>query len=190
MNELDPIEFQAWPKTPRLFRQMTITEKLDGTNGAIIITEDGRIAAQSRNRLITPGKNTDNYGFAGWVERNSAELIELLGPGRHFGEWWGAGVARKYGLTGSDKRFSLFNVNRHRDTDFSSVKGLGLVPVLYEGQFSTHTVDGIAAELRRNGSFAAPGFMDPEGVIVYLAAAGQVFKVLLENDELPKGLAA
>ncbi len=190
MTELAPIAFQAWPKTPRLFRHMTVTEKLDGTNGAIIITEDGRVAAQSRNRLITPGKTTDNYGFAGWVYANAGELVDLLGPGRHFGEWWGGGIARRYGLEGSDKRFSLFNTARYRDMDLHNVDGLGVVPVLYEGPFNTYTVEGLANELRRNGSYAAPGFMNPEGIVVYHSAAGSVFKVLLENDELPKGVAA
>lgn len=42
---VEAITFQAWPKTPRLFRSMIITEKIDGTNGAIIITDDGQIAA-------------------------------------------------------------------------------------------------------------------------------------------------
>ena len=51
------IEFRAWPKTPRLNgASMVITEKIDGTNACIIVTEDGRrIGAQSRNRLISPG---------------------------------------------------------------------------------------------------------------------------------------
>jgi hypothetical protein len=33
------IEFQGWPKTPRLFRDMIVTEKIDGTNSAVIIEE-------------------------------------------------------------------------------------------------------------------------------------------------------
>lgn len=31
------IEFKAWPKIPRLFRDVIITEKIDGTNAAIHI---------------------------------------------------------------------------------------------------------------------------------------------------------
>ena len=85
--------FEAWPKTPRWNREVIITEKIDGTNSAIIIEldtlgyaarddvnllsveEDGgsiyKVFAQSRNRLIFPGKMTDNYGFAAWVQENS-----------------------------------------------------------------------------------------------------------------------
>jgi hypothetical protein len=33
------IEFSAWPKTPRLFRDVTISEKIDGTNAAIGIQQ-------------------------------------------------------------------------------------------------------------------------------------------------------
>lgn len=32
--------FQAWPKIPRYNRQVTLTEKIDGTNAAIIIEPD------------------------------------------------------------------------------------------------------------------------------------------------------
>jgi hypothetical protein len=28
-------EFREWPKTPRLFRTIVVTEKIDGTNAAI-----------------------------------------------------------------------------------------------------------------------------------------------------------
>src|ERR1700744_4152565 len=86
-----------------------------------------KISAQSRNRLLTPGKN-DNYGFAGWVEENKEELFKL-GPGHHFGEWWGKSIARNYGL--DERRFSLFNVKRWvEDTKPSCCH---VVPVIYAG---------------------------------------------------------
>jgi hypothetical protein len=92
------IEFKAWPKIARLNRRMIITEKIDGTNAAVIVTEGGQVYAQSRTRLITPGKTTDNFGFAAWVEQNKVFLAERLGPGYHYGEWWGVGIQRGYGL--------------------------------------------------------------------------------------------
>src|SRR4051812_2981949 len=76
--------FQAWPKTPRLFRDIVVSEKIDGTNAAVIVTDDWEIAAQSRSRLITPVD--DNFGFARWVYDNEDGLKDLLGPGTHFGE--------------------------------------------------------------------------------------------------------
>lgn len=189
MTDTDSVVFKAWSKTPRLFRDMTITEKLDGTNSAIHVTPDGNVVAQSRNRLIYPGKTTDNYGFAKWVERYSMVLAEALGEGIHYGEWWGGGIARKYGLKPDDKRFSLFNVHRYADVAIPEI-GLGTVPVLYQGPFDTADVDSTLICLRAFGSKAVSGFMRPEGIVVYHEAARFTFKVTCENDEKPKGAVA
>lgn len=196
------IAFRAWPKTPRLFRDCVITEKIDGTNAAIgiyradneihgeitkcLFTEgvDGTmwlIYAQSRNRLITP--DNDNYGFAQWVYDNATTLIADLGPGLHFGEWWGRGIQRGYGL--DHREFSLFNTAKWSGKVFGTWN-LGCVPVLMQYTFDTGMVDSCLADLRLNGSQAAPGFKPAEGVVVYHTAASQVFKALLDNDHLPK----
>lgn len=188
---VDEITFEEWPKIARLNRNIVVTEKIDGTNAAIVITDDGRVGAQSRTRLITP--DDDNYGFAGWVDRNRDDLVGILGPGRHFGEWWGSGIQRKYGLTGPDKRFSLFNSERWRSehtTEFWRVHGLGVVPVLYRGLFNQEAINAELRLLTIKGSVAAPGFMNPEGVVVYVAAARSMFKVTIKGDEVPKSLAA
>ncbi len=208
------VEFKEWPKTPRLFREIVVTEKLDGTNAAVqiipvanldrITTEDGELIeffdpqpiavvggfavyAQSRNRLIFPGKQTDNYGFAGWVERSAASLVEDLGEGIHYGEWWGQGIARKYGA--QHKTFSLFNVARYADTTFTT-PSLDLVPVLYEGENNTAAIEAALTLLGAGGSVASPGFMNPEGVIVYHSASRQVFKVTLDANDAAKWEAA
>jgi hypothetical protein len=181
----EQIEFQGWPKTPRLFRDMIITEKIDGTNAAVIVTEGGEVFAQSRTRIITPGKATDNFGFAQWVADNEDSLLQLLGPGRHFGEFWGKGIQRNYGL--DERRFSLFNVGRFGTIAEDSQGLLHTVPVLYQGPFAEMAVHEALDGLILRGSQAAP-FPTPEGVVVYHAAARQSFKVLIENDELPKGL--
>jgi len=217
--------FEPFPKMPRLNRECVITEKIDGTNAQIYIMEkdspqffaDGwganliwpndrmAILAGSRTRGICPGKTTDNYGFAGWVQQNGEELSKL-GPGRHFGEWWGQGIQRGYGL--SEKRFSLFNAGRfsvlprchENDCDPSaavpgvvdSVTGntincCHVVPTLYTGPFRTSAVESMLLHLR-DGSIAAPGFPDPEGIIVWHEAAKHGFKVTLKDDEKPKSL--
>lgn len=210
------IEFLAWPKTPRLFRDCVITEKLDGTNAAIGIEVvplgtindlpaaygglhhvgdsgeiDGTIAvyAQSRNRIITP--EADNYGFAAWVYENVETLIKDLGLGLHYGEWWGKGIQRGYSM---DARwFSLFNTSKYEPLRFDpgfQTPGLDVVPILAQQTFSTELVDEALTDLRERGSHASLGFMRPEGVCVYHVAARQVFKALLENDDKPKGVAA
>lgn len=102
----------------------------------------------------------------------------------HYGEWWGQGIQRGYGLT--EKRLSLFNVAK-ASAYLDDVPGLGVVPVLYRGPFFTIEVSAWLATLQREGSVAAPGFMRPEGVCVWHSAARQVFKALIENDDVPKG---
>jgi len=182
-------EFKAFPKIARLNRSITITEKIDGTNAAIGIIPDAdgalTVYAQSRNRLITP--QDDNYGFARWVAGNRDRLVDLLGPGLHFGEWWGSGIQRGYGLTGGEKRFSLFNTDRHKDIHEADITA---VPVLYQGANSSEEIDLVLADLARRGSFAAPGFMDPEGVVVFHAASRTMFKVTIKNDSQPKSMVA
>lgn len=186
---LAPIVFQAFPKIARLRRHITITEKLDGTNAAVGITEDGRVYAQSRKRLITP--EADNHGFARWSAANAAPLTDSLGPGLHFGEWWGNGIQRGYGLPNGDKRFSLFNTGRwDPEVVEGVVDGLYVVPVLYVGPFADGAVDDALDRLDEEGSVAAPGFMRPEGVVVYHRASNGLFKVTLEDDGVPKGQVA
>lgn len=173
--------FVGFPKIPRLSRTCTITEKIDGTNASIFIGEDGEFLAASRNRWITP--EDDNYGFARWAQTNKQELMRL-GPGHHFGEWWGQGIQRNYGLT--EKRFSLFAVHRWTD-DAVRPTCCHVVPVLFEGEFDTGTVHSELDFLEAEGSIVAPGFMNPEGIIIYHHAANQYFKKTIEADSEPKG---
>jgi hypothetical protein len=190
------IEFKAWPKIPRLKKDMVVTEKIDGTNAAIIVSkiepstswqgefvtvvdvdgEDYLVGAQSRNKLIRPGE--DNAGFAAWVFPNAQDLARMLGPGHHYGEWWGPGIQRRYNIP--EKKFSLFNVHR-----YSHLKGvfhqIDVVPHLYSGPFDVTQINAILADLAVGGSQAAPGFMNPEGVVVYHAGAGTTFKAFVED---------
>ena len=191
--------FAEFPKMARLSRECIITEKIDGTNAQILITEDGQMLVGSRTRWITPEQ--DNAGFARWALEHREELMQL-GAGRHFGEWWGQGIQRKYGM--SEKRWSLFNVARwclHGETpqtiptaDPRIVKTQDvlppcchLVPVLYRGEFKTEWVEVALKRLHRFGSDAAPGFMKPEGVVCFHIAGNVGFKKTLEKDEMPKG---
>jgi len=177
--------FIEFPKMPRLYRECIITEKLDGTNASVCITDDGQFLTGSRSRWITP--EDDNYGFSKWAHAHKEELLKL-GAGKHFGEWWGGGIQRKYGLAGDDKRFSLFNILRWSGDDKDKLpRCVGLVPVLYQGPFSTLIVDNILDELRDNVSKAVQGFMNPEGIVTFHVAANMGFKTTLLHDEIPKG---
>jgi hypothetical protein len=197
------MEFVPYPKTPRLKRDVVITEKIDGTNAQVVITsydpskggdnvvavrddQDGGLWALrvgSRTRWISPGKDTDNFGFAAWCRDNAEELFKL-GEGQHFGEWYGQGIQRGYGL--DHKRFALFNTARWGAHNPNTPACCHVVPVLSLRQ--DVSVEDVLEQLRTEGSRAVPGFMSPEGIIVYHSAAKQCFKVLLENDQLPKGL--
>jgi hypothetical protein len=228
--------FVAFPKIGRWANnKIAITEKIDGTNGVIaigdrcatpdqendptilfeFIVRDERgfefhkaVRAGSRERWLTLGKAGDNYGFARWVTDNAAALVRL-GEGLHYGEWWGAGIQRKYGLTEGDKRFSLFNVGRWIDTpngvydrgDSSPdkqpivVPGLGVVPTLYYGPMRDASgrcqIEEAMRRLQFSGSQAAPGFKGegkagPEGVMIYFETLKTYSKAPF--DAAPKGL--
>ncbi|MES2460791.1 MAG: RNA ligase family protein [Armatimonadota bacterium] len=193
-------EFTEFPKMARLSRDCVISEKIDGTNAQVYIEElpddtvmpthtpivavAGKllIYAGSRSRLITP--EDDNFGFARWVKDN-AEQLALLGPGRHFGEWWGSGIQRGYGLPKGEKRFSLFAIDRYKDSPLEKVPGLAVVPELYRGEFDTMIIKSKLRLLDVLGSKAAPGYDNPEGLIIYHEASREVFK--LTFDDTPKG---
>jgi len=177
------VEFKPFVKIPRLSREIIVTEKIDGTNGIIAIGEDGEFAAGSRSRWINPGFDSDNAGFAKWAYENKDELMKL-GPGYHYGEWWGQGIQRGYDL--KEKRWSLFNVSRWED-DAVRPACCHVVPVLFRGLFDTAIIENVLNNLKNNGSVAAPGFMRPEGVVVFHTAGGNLFKKTIEKDEYHKG---
>lgn len=172
----ETITFQAFPKLSRLRRECIVTEKIDGTNAQIIITDDGQIGAASRSRLLTP--ESDNFGFAAWVRDNREDLMSL-GPGRHFGEWWGRGIQRGYGQ--KERIFSLFNTERW-SINPSRPKCCSVVPTLYQGPFDTHQINQSMVMLKGH-SLAAPGYDKPEGIVVFHTAARVGFKWTFEKDD-------
>lgn len=181
-------EFRPWPKLSRWSRDVIISEKLDGTSSCVVIKESKVIAVQSRNRFITP--EDDNYGFAGWVERNKPILEGILGDGYHYGEWWGNGIQRGYNM--AKKKFSLFNVSRWSDLTFNENAisiGLDCVPLLWQGSMDeAHLkIQIVMQDLQRDGSVAAKGYMNPEGVVLFHTAGGYLFKKTFEKDQEGKG---
>lgn len=173
------MEFKSFPKIPRLSREIIVTEKIDGTNAQIMIGESGEFLTGSRNRWITP--ENDNYGFARWAQENKDELL-TLGPGQHFGEWYGQGIQHGYGL--KEKRLALFNTFRWSDV---RPKCCDVVPVLYRGPFKTLPIESCLEELAREGSKLVPGWMRPEGIIIFHTAANMGFKKTILKDEEYKG---
>lgn len=173
------LEFVKFPKIPRLHNSfMRITEKIDGTNAQILIPENAGqpIQAGSRNRWIYPGPQTDNYGFAAWVAENET-MLRRLGPGRHYGEWWGAGIGRKYDM--ETRVFSLFNVGRYAKDGLPEGVPVSLVPVIYAGPVDMNYVTTCRESLIQYGSVVKPGFMQPEGMVIQIGEF--VYKDIIEK---------
>lgn len=204
-------DFVGWPKIPRInriFGRSIITEKIDGTNAHVLIKpanevgveglspndpearfqnkyalafggEQGLyICAGSRTRWITP--ENDNFGFAKWVKDNAEELFKL-GPGHHFGEWYGNGIQRGYGL--KEKRFALFNSRRWNDQNPNRPECCECVKELHSGEFTLDILEEVTDHLKETGSQQVPGFMQPEGVVVYLSELDKMIKWTYDYTE-------
>jgi len=226
------MEFQRFGKIPRLSRDIVISEKLDGTNAQIFIYNKAEevifpdtlpeliptnefvlkhcltvidgcyVFAGSRNRWLDTSSNGDNYGFAKWVQANEEELLKL-GEGRHYGEWYGKGIQRGYGL--EEKRFALFNVGKWHKSEKRLISinpktkeekyteqcpsCCEVVPVLYQGPFDTAKIQEQLVLLDWRGSVAVPGFKSAEGIIIWHSASGKLFKKTIIGDSKPKSLA-
>lgn len=203
MNTQIP-EFKEFGKISRFSREVVITEKIDGTNAQILIADDGApfvhhqrgelpFLCGSRTRWIYPGD--DNFGFAAWAYANAKDLLGL-GPGSHYGEWWGNGIQRKYNL--KEKRFSLFNVGRWveqgqpaSEKQSTAPACCHVVPVINIGNADNLNamVKDALETLIHKGSIAAPGFHNPEGIVIFHSASGALFKKTIDKDNVPKSLA-
>jgi hypothetical protein len=61
-----------------------------------------------------------------------------------------------------------------------------LVPILRRGINISTLAESALYELTQRGSVAAPGFMQPEGIVVFHTAGNVGFKMILDNDGVPK----
>lgn len=167
------VEFKAWPKTKRLKSfEVTITEKIDGTNACVIVQDGELVGCQSRNRLIKPGD--DNMGFAFWAFENRHSLA-ALGDGYHYGEWAGPGI-QKNPHELPEKRFYLFNTFRPVDSLPTSVYQ---VPILYQGAYDEDrvaaTIDSLSVRSVIGGK--------AEGIILYFHSFRQSMKWTFEYQD-------
>ncbi len=196
--------------TPELFSEATLCERIDGHTvgihieplktdpasgevgvragdvmfmGATQHAQFYRVWVQNRNRIITPDQR-DVAGVAAWAQAHAAQLAETLGPGIHFGEWWGYKICRGYGLGPGDRRFSLFNTMRWSFIDGTQVPSLYISPVLWEGDLGQGwgTIVEEMDKLLAGGSVAAPGYRHPEGVILYHHGADTMMQHTFPNN--------
>lgn len=166
------IEFKPWAKIqPWNKVEMTITQKLNGTNGQIVVTETGLLIG-SRTRYLGP--TSDNFGFWAWCMHREKELLKTLPVGTYYGEFCGPGIQNGEGLT--EKTFILFNPPE----GVVLPEGLRAVPVLFKGHPTKHTIDEVTEDLKRHGSYLVPGFMNVEGIVIRM---GSLFKLVFTNEE-------
>jgi hypothetical protein len=92
------------------------TAKLHGSNGSIAYDrQTGEVSAFSRERPLTI--ESDNYGFAFWVEANKDAIRAFINKNvptdrKHitvFGEWLGKGIQKGVAVSELDKHFVAFS---------------------------------------------------------------------------------
>lgn len=158
------MEFKAFEKIQRYEKgYATITEKIDGTNACIAFDLHRNLTVQSRKRIITPvaldGNGADNYGFAHYARTHEYDLWKFFGPGRHYGEWFGTGINRGYGML--ERVFAPFNTglfSRER-VEAEAPEGVSFTPVMWEGLLTDLNVgvEYVMNELAEFGSFTKEG---------------------------------
>ena len=196
------MEFIKYPKTKRFSSDIIITEKIDGTNAQLVYDKENEVLlAGSRNRFITVDK--DNYGFARWVDDNREILTKYFNSFSNipvYGEWWGSGIQRGYGLTGGEKYFSIFNVGLFGPVMPSELHAIGVryVPVLYEGSNRRDVILDVFGNLDNAGSqvFLKSGCLEqfkfyfkpvsnelePEGICIFFKQMGVIYKMTYEYE--------
>lgn len=175
-------EFVDFGKIARFrdtYNPVTISEKIDGSQGGLNFDADGNLTVQSRKKVL----DADNGdGFFNWATENRESLFRDLGPGVHFGEWYGRKIQRTYGL--DHKRFALFNAARFRDAEFETLN-LETVPLLFHGVVGDLGVDlyvdAALDYLNHYGSAAVPGFRNYEGVVVFFTSNRTGYKVIVNG---------
>lgn len=94
----DEMDFRPWPKTARLFRDIIVTEKLDGTNAAVLIIERpcGESLVYPEDEFpeilaVVPGpvdSNTGDVEVEYWVAAQSRNrVISLEKDNQGFAKW-------------------------------------------------------------------------------------------------------
>lgn len=121
---------------------ITITEKIDGANASIAVSEDGKLIAFSRRNELTP-ENT-LQGFYDYVQSLDPTMISCVLGSRYifFGEW-----LVKHTIKYPQEKMKQFYVFDVWDTEveqyipweqtkqMAEFCGLKMVPVFYDGPF-------------------------------------------------------
>lgn len=167
------LEFKSWSKIPRIENETWIaTEKIDGTNGLIAFDDDMNLHIGSRSKWIT--SDDDNHGFAKWANENLEDL-KKLGPGYHFGEWYGRGIQRNYGL--KDRRFALFYLSKNANKPDCC----HMIPILGKSPTLDELIADCIFKLDIGGSLAVLEYPRPEGFIIQSTLTGKRYKFIINE---------
>lgn len=178
-------EFRPWRSIERYQGiHVQIAEKLHGTSAQVHVQKqlDGTLKALAGKRTSYVG-TTGHFGFGEFVANNGQALCDSLGEGRHYGEWVGPGVNGQYGLT--EKVFVLFNHRYHLPKKLAGKlpNRVDVVPVLYDGPYTPTIIGETMDNLKASGSVFAPGFMKPEGVVLFFPQFNTMQKKVFKPEE-------
>ncbi len=146
-------------------------------------SEEPVIKFGSRNRYIT--FNDDNAGFANFFRHYEARFKDVAAdivlkelkvsgetltecqeqyPLRIYGEWFGSGIQRGYGL--KDKFFMPFSTFYAEKLIEYQVPNIVKPNIMYTGKFSQEIANTCMQTLT-NGSLVIPEFKRPEGIVIH-----------------------
>ena len=174
----------AYPKYPKTHRleniNCIISEKVDGTNGLIhgiydSKTESFKVKFGSRTRYLNPEvKDGDNFGFASFYLPYKKLFKKLFNSLREehsdlcdikiYGEWFGKGIQRGYGL--ENKYFMPFNKYYAAFLQQGSIPNIIEPYIFCECKYNIQESLDAMSLLRANGSYLIPGYDNPEGIII------------------------
>ena len=154
-----------------LFRDVTISEKIDGTNAQVFVVAEDR------------GRRQPGRGLGGSLRKRTTSVSRRGSPimltscassaqDVISAEWYGRGIQRRYGL--QDRRFALFN--SCTDGPRSARRAAAIVPVLTTRTMGADVVSECLETLRSGGSLARSGFHAPGGIVIYHHASGGMFR--------------
>ncbi|KAJ4462058.1 putative DNA ligase III [Paratrimastix pyriformis] len=133
---MDPREVAQW-----IGQNLSVEEKIDGTNLGFSLGPDGSIQVQNRSHYVTSNSQTQFKALDIWISQHRAEIYELLEPGRMlFGEWMYAKHSIPYDkLPGYFVAFDLWDnarqayLSRQERDRLLSTTTIPVVPLIYEG---------------------------------------------------------
>lgn len=176
------IPHKSFPKIPRLEDiEMRITEKLDGTNAVIYVSDDKldpskdtfQMRFGSRNRWC--GDYDDNQEFYSFCMEN-IEYLKRLPPGYHYGEFIGPKIqGNRYEL--QEKQLYLFDTRLSEM--FTDTTLINTIPVLLKST-GLHCIQDILDYYQDMNSRLNPK-AKAEGVILFIPKLNQRIKIIFDK---------